>query len=185
MEKRYKFSTTIPMVLGQLLVIYRKRIGKTQKDLSHALSVGGANASKIESGDTVISIEQLFIICLFLEEKPSDLFLKFEKALKILDENGVLVSNTKVKDLSINIKDKTTAVPGAALGIAGATGIGLLGPLALLGPISLAAGAIAAYAKYKAYDNLSEDEKEQRKEQIELKIIQGDQLYPYIIQAFS
>jgi len=183
MEKKYKFSTTIPMVLGQLCVISRKKMGKTQKDLSHALEIGGANASKIESGDTVISIEQLFIICLFLQEKPSDLFLKFEKALKILDESGVLVSNTKIKDLSINREDRTTAVSGAALGIAGATGIGLLGPLALLGPIGIAAGAVAAYTAYKTYNNLSENEKVQE-QQIELPIIQGDQLYPYIIQAF-
>lgn len=157
-------------------------MGKTQKDLAHALGVGGSNASKIESGDTVISVEQLFIICLFLNEKPSDLFIKFEKALKFLDEGGVLVSNTKIKDLYINKEDKTTAVSGAALGVAGATGLGLLGPLALLSPISIAAGAVAAYAAYKTYSNLSENEKAQ--EQIELPIIQGDQLYPYLIQGF-
>ncbi|WP_291370285.1 MULTISPECIES: helix-turn-helix domain-containing protein [unclassified Acinetobacter] len=179
MEKKYKFSTTIPMVIGQLIVIYRKKIGKSQKDLANALEVGGANASKIEAGDTVISVEQLFIICLFLKEKPSNFFLKLEKALKILDENGILVSNTKIKDLSIDKEHKTTTLGGAALGIAGATG-GLLGPLSLLGTIGLAAGAVAT--AYKTYNDLSKNEEVQ---QIELPIIQGDQLYTYLIQAFS
>lgn len=181
MEKKYKFTTTIPMVVGQLIVIYRKKMGMTQKDLANALEVGGANASKIEAGDTVISIEQLFIICLFLKEKPSDFFLKLEKALTILDENGVLVTNTKIKDLSINREAKTTELSGAALGLAGVRGVGLLAPLALLTPVGLAAGAIglAAYTAYK----MSEKDKTQEKI-IEFPLIQGDQLYPYIIQSF-
>lgn len=185
MESKYKFSTTIPMVVGQLIVIYRKKMGMTQKDLANALEVGGANASKIEAGDTVISIEQLFIICLFLKEKPSDFFLRLEKALKILDENGVLVTNTKIKDLSINREDKITELPGAVLGLAGARGVGLLAPLALLNPVGLAAGAIglAAYKAYKTYNNLSEKDKIQE-QTVEFPLIQGDQLYPYIIQSF-
>jgi len=185
MKGKYKFSTTIPMVIGQLIVIYRKKIGKNQKDLANALEVGGANASKIEAGDTVISIEQLFIICLFLKEKPSDFFLKLEAALHILDENGVLVTNTKIKDLSINREDKTTELSGAALGLAGIKGVGLLAPLALLSPVGLAAGAIgiAAYTAYKTYNSPSEQEKI-HEQIVEVPLIQGDQLYPYIIQSF-
>lgn len=186
MKNRYKFSTTIPMVIGQLIVIARKRLGKTQKDLSLALEVGGANASKIESGDTVISIEQLFIICHFLNEKPSELFRKIEKALEVLDENGILVTNTKIKDLSINKGDKITELSSVVLGIAGTTGVGLLAPLALLNPIGLAAASaagIAAYTAYKNHTNLSDD-KEMSEQTVELPLIQGDQLYTYIIQAF-
>ena len=39
-------------------------------------------------------------------------------------------------------------------------------------------------AAYKKYSELTEEEKA-KKESIELPIIQGDQLYPYLIQAFS
>src|SRR5690606_11552593 len=118
MENKYRFSTTIPMVFGQFFVIYRKKLNLTQKDLAEALGVGVANVSKIESGDTVISVEQLLIICLLFKEKSSDLFTKFENSLKILDENGVLVGNSKVKDLSINKGAKTAAISGAAVSAA-------------------------------------------------------------------
>lgn len=182
------------MVFGQFFVIYRKKLNLTQKDLAEALGVGVANVSKIESGDTVISVEQLLIICLLFKEKSSDLFTKFENSLKILDENGVLVGNSKVKDLSINKGAKTAAISGAAVSAASATGLGLIGPLGLSIGLRLipgigvaaatAATATAAYAAYKKYSELTEEEKA-KKESIELPIIQGDQLYPYLIQAFS
>lgn len=194
MDKQYKFSTTIPMVFGQAIVIYRKKMNLTQKDLAEALGVGVANISKIEAGDTVISIEQLFIICLLFKEKTSDLFSKFENALKNLNESGVLVSNSKVKDLSIDKKNKTAAVSAAAVSAASATGFGLIGPLGLSIGLKLIPGigtaatvgtaAYAAYAAYKKYNELTEEEKA-KKESIELPVIQGDQLYPYLSQAFS
>jgi len=190
MIQQYKFSTTIPMVFGQLFVIYRKKMKLTQKDLAEALGVGVANVSKIESGDTVISVEQLLIISLLFKERSSNLFIKFENALKILDENGVLVGNSKVKELSIDKSTKTAAVSAVAIGAASATGLGLIGPLALsiglrlIPGISIAATAATAYAAYKKYSELTEEEKA-KKESVELPIIQGDQLYPYIIQAFS
>ena len=194
MENKYRFSTTIPMVFGQIFVIYRKKLNLTQKDLAEALGVGVANVSKIESGDTVISVEQLLIICLLFKEKSSDLLNKFENGLKFLDENGVLVSNSKVKELSIDKGAKTAAVSAAAVSAASATGLGLIGPLGLsiglrlipgIGVAATAAtAATAAYAAYKKYSELTEEEKA-KKESIELPIIQGDQLYPYLIQAFS
>lgn len=191
MDKQYKFSTTIPMVFGQAIVIYRKKMNFTQKDLAEALGVGVANISKIEAGDTVISIEQLFIICLLFKEKTSDLFSKFENALKNLNESGVLVSNSKVKDLSIDKKNKTAAVSAAAVSAASATGFGLIGPLGLSIGLKLIPGigtaatvGTAAYAAYKKYNELTEEEKA-KKESIELPVIQGDQLYPYLSQAFS
>lgn len=187
----YRFSTTIPMVFGQIFVIYRKKLGLTQKDLAEALGVGVANISKIEAGDTVISIEQLFIICLLFKEKTSELFLKFENALKILNENGVLVGNSKVKELSIDKSAKTAAVSAAALSAASATGFGLIGPIGLIFGLRLIPGigiaataATAAYAAYQAYNRLSDEEKSKNKS-VELPIIQGDQLYPYLIQAIS
>lgn len=194
MENKYRFSTTIPMVFGQIFVIYRKKLNLTQKDLAEALGVGVANVSKIESGDTVISVEQLLIICLLFKEKSSDLLNKFENGLKFLDENGVLVSNSKVKELSIDKGAKTAAVSAAAVSAASATGLGLIGPLGLsiglrlipgIGVAATAAtAATAAYTAYKKYSELTEEEKA-KKESIELPIIQGDQLYPYLIQAFS
>ncbi|WP_250747251.1 helix-turn-helix domain-containing protein [Acinetobacter modestus] len=188
MIQQYKFSTTIPMVFGQLFVIYRKRMNLTQKDLAEALGVGVANVSKIESGDTVISVEQLLIISLLFKERSSDLFIKFENALKILDKNGVLVGNSKVKELSIDKSTKIAAVSTAAIVAASSTGLGLIGPLALsIGAARLLPGigiAATAYAAYKKYSELTEEEKA-KSESIELPIIQGDQLYPYIVQTFS
>jgi transcriptional regulator with XRE-family HTH domain len=178
MEQKYKFSTTIPMVFGQMVVIYRKKMNLTQKDLANVLSVGGANVSKIESGDTVISLEQLFIICLLFNEKPSDFFRKFEKSLKILDENGILVGNTKVKEFLINKETKTSAVAARTL----STAIPILGTA--LGPIGLLLGTISTLGLHKnsEFDPFTA---EKSNESIILPIIQGNQLYPYIIQAFS
>jgi transcriptional regulator with XRE-family HTH domain len=179
MDKQYKFSTTIPMVFGQMVVIYRKKINLTQKDLAKALGVGGANVSKIESGDTVISLEQLFIICLLFQEKPSDFFFKFEKSLKILDENGILVGNTKVKEFFIDKEARTTHISvGTLAALGGGMGMGaLLG--GVLWPIS---DAISSLGRKPVFDPFAT---ENSNESIMLPIIQGDQLYPYIIQAFS
>ncbi|MFW1860092.1 helix-turn-helix transcriptional regulator [Acinetobacter defluvii] len=181
MNKQYKFSSTIPMVFGQMVVIYRKKMNLTQKDLAKVLGVGGANISKIESGDTVISLEQLFIICLLFNEKPSDFFIKFEKSLKILDENRILVGNTKVKEFLINKEAKVAHVSGGALAfISGA--VPVLGTT--LGSVSLLLGAISALGinKNSKFDPFVAEKND---ENIILPIIQGDQLYTYIIQSFS
>lgn len=106
METTYRFSTTIPMVFGQLFTIYRNNLELTQKEFASALGVGVSNISKIELGETVISIEQLFAICLLLKKKPSNLLNTIEIILDVLDKNDVLVINNKILKSSkdINLK---------------------------------------------------------------------------------
>jgi len=82
-------------LVGQVLLGHRGRKGLQQNDLAAALGVSQSAYSRIEQGDTTISIPQLRVIARRLGIAPSDLLREADGLAERLGRQGVEVSDEK------------------------------------------------------------------------------------------
>lgn len=91
---------TIPYtaLVGQVLLRHRGRMGLHQSDLAAALTVSQSAYSRVEQGDTTISISQLRVIARRLGIKPGDILIEADGLAERLRLQGVAVSDEKGKN---------------------------------------------------------------------------------------
>ncbi len=82
-------------LVGRVLLGYRSRKGLQQNDLAAALGVTQSAYSRIEQGDTAISISQLRVIGRRLGIAPGDLLREADRLAEQLQVQGVAVSDEK------------------------------------------------------------------------------------------
>lgn len=82
-------------LVGQVILGHRGRKGLHQKDLAAALGVTQSAYSRIEQGDTAISISQLRVIGRRLDIAPGDLLRDADMLAERLRVQGVAVSDEK------------------------------------------------------------------------------------------
>ena len=109
-------ETTYQAIVGSVLVGIRKELGVEQSALAKAVGVNQSTWSRIERGESALSIEQLFLAANHLQIKPSIVIHNSEKAVQSLRSQKVVVSVSKNMDKRV----------GQGVALIGASALGAL-----------------------------------------------------------
>jgi transcriptional regulator with XRE-family HTH domain len=90
-----KPETTIQSIIGRVIVKIRKELGVEQGEMSNAVGVTQSTWSKIERGESALSVEQLIMAAGVLNINASVILSEAERAIKALKDQGVQVSRMK------------------------------------------------------------------------------------------
>lgn len=130
--------TSLPVVIGGLLVQLRKKAGLSQGDLAKVVGVNTSTWSRFENGESSLTVEQLIACSSTLGTTPGAFVELVQRVKKLLEEQGVVVSKSKseAEDVAEKLRVDSVVVPlfGAAL---------LPFLTALGGPIAVAMGGAA------------------------------------------
>ena len=123
--------TSYPAVVGVVLAAARKEAEKgiSQKDMAEAIGATVSTWSRIETGETALTIEQLALAAEKLGVLPSQILKKADEAILELGKKGVAIEATRISSAAILAAG---AVPLASVAVAG-----------LVSPLGLAVGAAA------------------------------------------
>ena len=121
-------ETTYQSVIGRVIVKIRKDLAIEQGALAKEVFVTQSTWSRIERGESSLTVEQLARAAEFLRVKPSTILHETEKAVDSLEQQGVFVNKNKIaenKSVGRNKTNQGVAMIGAAaLGALVATAIG-------------------------------------------------------------
>lgn len=114
-----KLQARYAAVLGRVIAEARKDRKLRQRELAEAVGVGVPTWSKIENGESSLSVEQLRVASTELGTSPSRVLALVEEAVERLPEKGVIVVMESPHAGETALKG--AAVGGAVLGgVAGA-----------------------------------------------------------------
>ncbi len=138
--------TTYPAVVGAFLSIRRKELGLSQTQLATAVGLTVSTWSRIENGESALTIEQLAQAAQALGLTPGSLLQTIDTAITELHEKGI---GTNVERASVQEISAAGSIPliGAGLSSAVAAG-GVIAAGASVAAAPIALG-IAAYGLYK------------------------------------
>ncbi len=121
-----------PAVVGAVLSALRKASKNeiTQSDMAGAIGATVSTWSRIETGETALTIEQLAQAAIQLGVRPSEILSAAEEKTAELQEKGVSIEPKRVQI--------DTVIASGAVPLIGGTLIGLMGP------VGIVAGATAA-----------------------------------------
>ncbi|AXI03622.1 helix-turn-helix domain-containing protein [Aquirhabdus parva] len=88
--------TSVPALIGSLLAKRRIERDLSQTEAAHFLDIGNSSWSRIENGESSLTIEQLFSICHGMDLKPSGFLALVEEKRDLLARKGVVVSLHKL-----------------------------------------------------------------------------------------
>jgi transcriptional regulator with XRE-family HTH domain len=108
--------TTWPALVGRVLAELRKERGLTQEDIAAAVGVGQAAWSKIERGDSALTVEQLFAASQRMELAASEVLRIADLARRDAEEKGVEVELARHKGRDA-LGAGLVLIAGAALGV--------------------------------------------------------------------
>ena len=91
-QSNYNFSTTVSHVTGALLHCLREFEGITQTSLAEKTGMSTSGLSKLEKGETNISIEQIFILGGQFKLKSSEFMVLLEDSIELINKKGILVN---------------------------------------------------------------------------------------------
>lgn len=130
-------GTTYQSVLGAVINTLRTSGEKTitQADIANSLGVTVSTWSRIERGESALSLEQLLTVAVFFNIPLSKLFLHVEEQIENLKKEGVLVAISK---------DALTEKNILQLSNPQLISTGIFSALPIVG------AGIAAYSAYKA-----------------------------------
>ncbi len=103
-------TTTYPALVGRLISESRRARNLKQEQLAEFVGVNQPAWSKIERGESVLTIEQLAMIAPALGQTPGSLLAQADRAVKHAQEQGVRVEWRRVPPTGSN----TMALLGAA-----------------------------------------------------------------------
>lgn len=95
MSSRPAAKLTYTALLGQILQHHRQRLGLQQSDVAAALGILQPAYSRIEKGDTSITVAQLRIVARRLGMKPGQIIFDAEQWAQNLQRQGVTVTDEK------------------------------------------------------------------------------------------
>ncbi len=88
--------TSTPALIGALLAKRRIDRDLSQTEAAHFLDIGNSSWSRIENGESSLTIEQLFAICAGMDLKASHFLALVEDKRELLVRKGVVVSLHKL-----------------------------------------------------------------------------------------
>ncbi len=154
LSQKTAIVTTSGAVLGAVLVKLRTDKGMTQGDLAAAVGVGPPTWSRIERGESGLSIEQLKDVAKALNETPWHLLQIADNGEKELAKRGIYIdeSSTSPRALADSLAagshpytgEASGAIVGGALGAL--SGAATNASLASLGGGALLLGAVMPIA---------------------------------------
>ncbi len=113
-QQASNFATTYPSIVGKVLTDLRSQRGMQQKDMASAVGITQATWSRIESGQTSVTLEHLRSAAQTLGMLPSQLLDIADQSEREAQFRGVTVVETKsVAQLHPGL----ALLAGAALGI--------------------------------------------------------------------
>ena len=114
----FEAVTTSSAVLGAILVKLRTDKGMKQGELANEVEIGASTWSRIEKGESGISIEQLRSAAKALGVTPSRIFEMLEVAEQAVEKQGVRIEPTSssMKAGSATMRVVSSAAAGAAIG---------------------------------------------------------------------
>jgi transcriptional regulator with XRE-family HTH domain len=127
-----------PAVVGAVLLARRKELGLSQSNLADAVGLTVSTWSRIENGESALTIEQLAAAAQALGVAPSALLQVAEEKIAELNRRGIATSPTRIDPASI--------VELGAIPLIGASLSGALGPIAWL-----ASSAVSGYRLYSKF----------------------------------
>src|ERR1700712_4515879 len=95
MSSRPAAKLTYTALLGQILQHHRQRLGLQQADVAAALGILQPAYSRIEKGDTSITVTQLRIVARTLNMRPSQILDHADHWTQMLRSQGVTVTDDK------------------------------------------------------------------------------------------
>ncbi len=113
-------ETTYQAILGQALKELRKSKGMDQAEIAEKMGMNRSSWSRIESGNTVVTIQQLRKIGEIFDLEANEILLKVDTIANSLKDKGYMVHYDSIKE----IRSKSGGSQGLAL-IGGAV-LGLL-----------------------------------------------------------
>lgn len=84
-------QTTYSAVLGSIVANSRKAQGKEQADIATILGITQASYSRLESGKSSMTTDQIFLVSNALGMRPSELLLQVENSVQALESSGYKV----------------------------------------------------------------------------------------------
>jgi len=134
-------AVSYPAIVGAILLAKRKELGLSQAEMADAVGVNVSTWSRVENGDSALTIEQLASAAEALKARPSSIIEVAERKLEELKMRGIATG--------ANRSDLAAIAAMGAIPLAGSALVGVLGPIG-----ALAAGVASAYfyAKRRAND---------------------------------
>lgn len=90
-NQNLRMATTSNAVLGHLLALVRRRRHITQAQVAEALGLAGSTWSRVEKGETPITVEQLRVVADKLDVDAATLLVLAEQAEDALRGSGFLI----------------------------------------------------------------------------------------------
>lgn len=118
--------TTSGAVLGAVLVKLRTAKGMKQADLAAAIGLAASTWSRIEKGESGLSIDQLRLVSKALGVKPGLILEMVEASEEEVEKHGVRVDQ-ETSMATISAAVATGAVAGTVIPVFGAALGGLIG----------------------------------------------------------
>lgn len=113
-SQQSNFATTYPSIVGKVLADARARHGMQQKDMASAVGITPATWSRIESGQTSVTLEHLRSAAQAVGMLPSQILAVADQAEVEAQFRGVTVVKTKSVP---QLHPGWALLVGAALGI--------------------------------------------------------------------
>ena len=106
-------QTTYSAVLGSIVTNCRKANGQEQSDIAEILGITQASYSRLESGKSSMTTDQIFLVSNAVGLLPSELLAQVENSVQALNSSGYKVIPQLRGDQN---RDSGKVVLGAALG---------------------------------------------------------------------
>ena len=118
-----RMATTSNAVLGHLLALIRRRRHLTQAQVAEALGLAGSTWSRVEKGETPITVEQLRVVADKLDVDAATLLVLARQAEDALKGSGFLVGGGFVaRAVSRLVQPGLTGLTAASRGATGLWG---------------------------------------------------------------
>ncbi len=140
MPTELDLHTSIPAIIGSLIAKRRIERDLSQTDAAHFLDIGTSSWSRIENGETSMTLDQLFAICKGLDLKPSAFLTLVEEKIAVLESKDIVVHAHKLKNKKKAKLVDAAKKKGSVVSVLEVTGMGLW---PLIGSVIFVAGAVA------------------------------------------
>lgn len=130
-------AVSYPAIVGAILLAKRKELGLSQAEMANAVGVNVSTWSRVENGDSALTLEQFVSASVALKIRPSSILEAAEVKLEELKSRGVATWASR---------GELAAMPGLAIPLAGSALVGALGPIGALAAVTASA---YFYAKRK------------------------------------
>lgn len=112
MQEKIRNITTYNAIVGAVLRQYRERLGSEQQDISSALGITRSSYSRLETGQTALSLSQLCQLAPLFKIRPSTFVSQVEHASQNMALGGVDIRHERKPTVDGGL---TNILMGAAL----------------------------------------------------------------------